>query len=351
MGIRFRRSIKIAPGLKLNLNKKSVSLTAGKRGAHFTVNSKGKRTTSVGIPGTGLSYVKTSGNSASAKKKNSSTNNMNSTEGKQMETSSNGGKKKGSCLPKVIAAFVIIGIIGAVLPDEKIESLSISIPDQQEEYDINTDIPVTIASDPEDADLNDLEYQTSSSDITFSESGINTGSDEGTYEVYVKSDGITSNTLSINVVDFTARAEAEAEAQRLAEEQAQKEAEEQAAREAEEQAKREAEEKRLAEEQAEKEAAEKAEAIQVQDSSKTDISESASGSSDSAGNGDNFNTYDNAEQQQTTASYVLNTNTHKFHYPSCRSVKKISPENYSTSNGSRDEIISQGYDPCGICKP
>lgn len=349
MGIRFRRSIKIAPGLKLNLNKKSVSLTAGKRGAHFTVNSKGKRTTSVGIPGTGLSYVKTSDSSASAKKKHSSANNMNSTEDMQMGTNSNGGKKKGSCLPKVIVAFVIIGIIGAALPDKKIESLSISIPDQQEEYDINTDIPVTIASDPEDADLNDLEYQTSSSGVTFSKSGINTGSDEGTYEIYVESGGITSNTLAINVVDFTARAEAEA--QRLAEEQEQKEAEEQAAREAAEQAEKEAEEKRLAEEQAAKEAAEKAESIQAQDSSKADISESASGSSDSAGNGDNFNTYDNAEQQQTTASYVLNTNTHKFHYPSCRSVKKISPENYSTSNNSRDEIISQGYDPCGICNP
>lgn len=273
-----------------------------------------------------------------------------------MKTNSNGGKKKGSCLPKVIAAFVIIGIIGAALPDKQIESLSISIPDQQKEYDINTDIPVTISSDPEDADLNDLKYQTSSSGITFSKSGINTGSDEGTYEVYVESGDITSNTLSINVVDFAARAEAErlaaeAEARRLAEEQAQKEAEEQAAREAAEQAKKEAEEKRLAEEQAQKEAAEKAESIQAQDSAKTDISESTSGTSNSSGNGDNFNTYDNAEQQQTTASYVLNTNTHKFHYPSCRSVKKISPENYSTSNSSRDEIIAQGYEPCGICKP
>lgn len=56
---RFRKSIKIAPGVKLNFNKKSSSITFGGKGAHYTVNSNGKRTTSVGIPGTGLSYVDT----------------------------------------------------------------------------------------------------------------------------------------------------------------------------------------------------------------------------------------------------------------------------------------------------
>ena len=61
MGFRFRKSFKIAPGVKLNINKKSFGLTIGKRGAHYTINSKGKRTTSIGIPGTGLSYTSTSG--------------------------------------------------------------------------------------------------------------------------------------------------------------------------------------------------------------------------------------------------------------------------------------------------
>lgn len=41
-------------------------------------------------------------------------------------------------------------------------------------------------------------------------------------------------------------------------------------------------------------------------------------------NSSNFNTYDNPEQQQTSAAYVLNTNTQKFHYPSCKSVKNCS---------------------------
>lgn len=61
MGLRFRKSFKIAPGVKLNLNKKSAGLTFGGKGAHFTVNTSGKRTTSVGVPGTGLYYTSTSG--------------------------------------------------------------------------------------------------------------------------------------------------------------------------------------------------------------------------------------------------------------------------------------------------
>jgi hypothetical protein len=54
--LRFRRSIRIAPGIKLNLNKRSVGISAGVRGARYSVNSSGRRTRSVGIPGTGLSY-------------------------------------------------------------------------------------------------------------------------------------------------------------------------------------------------------------------------------------------------------------------------------------------------------
>ncbi len=55
--LRARRSIKVAPGFKVNLNKRSVGVTVGTRGAHYTVNSSGRRTKSVGIPGTGLSVV------------------------------------------------------------------------------------------------------------------------------------------------------------------------------------------------------------------------------------------------------------------------------------------------------
>jgi Protein of unknown function (DUF4236) len=52
---RFRRSIKIAPGVRINLSKSGVSTSIGTRGA--TVNVRGDRVReTVGIPGTGVSY-------------------------------------------------------------------------------------------------------------------------------------------------------------------------------------------------------------------------------------------------------------------------------------------------------
>lgn len=50
-------------------------------------------------------------------------------------------------------------------------------------------------------------------------------------------------------------------------------------------------------------------------------------------------------------TYILNTNTKKFHYPSCSSVSQMKEKNKKSFTGSRDEIISQGYDPCGRCNP
>jgi tetratricopeptide (TPR) repeat protein len=56
MGIRFRKSIKIAPGLHINLSKSGPSLSVGRPGATFNIGPKGTRTT-VGAPGTGISYT------------------------------------------------------------------------------------------------------------------------------------------------------------------------------------------------------------------------------------------------------------------------------------------------------
>lgn len=56
MAFRFRRSIKIAPGIRVNLNKKSTSVRIGPRGLGYTISSTGQQRVSAGIPGTGLSY-------------------------------------------------------------------------------------------------------------------------------------------------------------------------------------------------------------------------------------------------------------------------------------------------------
>lgn len=49
--------------------------------------------------------------------------------------------------------------------------------------------------------------------------------------------------------------------------------------------------------------------------------------------------------------YVCNTNTMKFHYPGCDSVKQMNENNRVNTNLSRDELIAQGYQPCGNCRP
>lgn len=56
-------------------------------------------------------------------------------------------------------------------------------------------------------------------------------------------------------------------------------------------------------------------------------------------------------KNETTETYILNTNTKKFHKGYCSSIKQIKSSNYSEFTGTRDEIINKGYSPCGKCKP
>ena len=55
-----------------------------------------------------------------------------------------------------------------------------------------------------------------------------------------------------------------------------------------------------------------------------------------------------AEEQGT---YVLNTSSMKFHEPDCSGVASMSDANRRDYTGSRQDLIDQGYAPCGICKP
>lgn len=57
MGLRFRKSIKIAPGVKLNIGKKSVGLSLGNKYGGLSVNSRTGAQVRVSAPGTGLSYT------------------------------------------------------------------------------------------------------------------------------------------------------------------------------------------------------------------------------------------------------------------------------------------------------
>ena len=72
MGLRYRKSIKIAPGVKVNLNRKSASVTIGGKGVHKTFNSNGQTTTSVNLPVKGLSYTDRKSSTASKRKSTAS---------------------------------------------------------------------------------------------------------------------------------------------------------------------------------------------------------------------------------------------------------------------------------------
>ena len=66
MGVRISKSFKVAPGVRVRVNAKSTSVTLGGKGARYTVNSKGRRTATARVPGTGMSVQHTSGTRRSA---------------------------------------------------------------------------------------------------------------------------------------------------------------------------------------------------------------------------------------------------------------------------------------------
>lgn len=56
----------------------------------------------------------------------------------------------------------------------------------------------------------------------------------------------------------------------------------------------------------------------------------------------------NDEQART---YVLNTNTRKFHLPGCRSVSRMKARNKQEVTMTRSEVMTRGYEPCAQCNP
>ena len=59
---------------------------------------------------------------------------------------------------------------------------------------------------------------------------------------------------------------------------------------------------------------------------------------------------DRPETPAETA-YVLNTSSKKFHLPDCAGASTIKAENREEYSGAREELVEQGYKPCGTCKP
>lgn len=80
----------------------------------------------------------------------------------------------------------------------------------------------------------------------------------------------------------------------------------------------------------------------------------ATGESVKEGEAASEKTADRSAPQATEApkvTYILNTNTKKFHYPNCSSVKDIKENHRKNFYGTREEVVAAGYAPCGRCHP
>lgn len=125
MPIRFRRTKNILPGLRINLGKRGVSASVGKRGASVNISKRGLRST-IGLPGTGLSYSAPIANFSTSSKSSGEQNMQNdqfpkpnqtlSNESPQFNGEGNGKKKSKYRIPLFCGGFLVVGciIIGAI---------------------------------------------------------------------------------------------------------------------------------------------------------------------------------------------------------------------------------------------
>ena len=262
--------------------------------------------------------------------------------------------KKKKRLGIIAGVIVLLAVIGglATPPSDSVraDSIAISIADQQEEYDVGTTIPVTLTVEPENASTEELEYETSSPSVHFSEDGIFTGTQEGDFEVFVQCGSVKSNTLNISVADITSREKAqqfaeqqaalEAEAQQLAEERAALETEAQQLEE--ERAALEAEAQQLAEERAALEKAQTAQAAAAQEDQGT-APQSSSDSSGSVASSSSASSADTSSGAGSSDMVWIPRTGSKYHSnSSCSNMKN--PRQVTV-----DYAISLGYEPCKKC--
>lgn len=268
MGFRFRKSVKIAPGVRLNIGKKSVGISAGVKGARVSVNSSGRKTTTVGLPGTGLSYSKTEkiGGSKTSTHSSSSNNAQPIRPDLQPAQPLEEKKKKGCCGCAVYAfiALLIIGALGSCIggtedKDKQTDTANdgtqaavitqlTQTGDTVTEIDLGSSQTLTYTVDPSDFAMTaDAVYATTSDSNVLAVSAeclsdparvevTLTGKAAGTANYTIRAaEGDAQQTGQITVHDQAAeQAAAEAEAKAKAEQEAaaEKAAQEQAAAEA-----------------------------------------------------------------------------------------------------------------------
>lgn len=257
MGFRFRKSMNFGP-FRLNFSKSGVGYSFGGKGFRVTKKAGGGTRTTASIPGTGISYVK---DSTSGKKKSSK--HTSPPAGAANYTPSTSGGKKRRKWPYIVAAVLVVGMIGSCMQNDDTDptssssltppssaSSAISEPEVQEtpvitsisldcdqaiQLDIKDaqSIPVLVLE--EGADASNLEFISSAPEIlTFAPQednalvGIASPKAEGTAEISVSAGDITSQVVTVTVID-SERIAAEEAAKKAAEEEAARKAAEEAA--------------------------------------------------------------------------------------------------------------------------
>jgi hypothetical protein len=110
MGFRFRRSIRLGKGLRINLSKSGTSLSVGHRGATVNFGPKGEKVT-VGLPGTGLSYSKMIGRPAESERSSHNSADENEPPPLPLDQTS----RKAIILPWLAVLAIVLVIIAALI--------------------------------------------------------------------------------------------------------------------------------------------------------------------------------------------------------------------------------------------
>ncbi|MDA2163843.1 DUF4236 domain-containing protein [Bacillus cereus group sp. Bc252] len=118
MGFKFRKSIKVAPGVKVNVTHKGVGVSAGVKGARISTGPSGSRITT-SLPGTGISYEQRIGKKKGSKQGTSTTTQhavpSSSASNKQLQT-----RVKSSPSKREVKTFKVTPIL---LKDSKTNSI------------------------------------------------------------------------------------------------------------------------------------------------------------------------------------------------------------------------------------
>lgn len=304
MGFRFRKSFKVAPGVKLNIGKKSAGVSVGGKGFRTSLSSSGRKTTSVGVPGTGLSYVSSSGGSSKSKSSKGSASSMSSS-------------KKGGCwlilVPIFIVLVIISGISSCVGGDNETTTVASATGIESIEFKNTEPVNLFVGDSDKGYVKVELNGDLEDDDIVFvssDDSVVTISLSSTTYSfAYYNLEAVGAGTATIHAESSDGVIKSEAITVTVTEETTTE-----------------------VESTTEFETTTEAETTTKEEIKTTEKKTEA------------------VDAPASDTEYVLNTNTSKIHYKSCPSVKDIASHNYAETD-DYDGAIADGYSPCGRCNP